>query len=152
MPVPTVMSANLIEWTVRMAMLVLAGLVTLAILGSIAAMSNDAATVAPAASRGTAAVEAAPQPLPAPPAEAVPAVPPAAPGAARRDPSPGAPAIAAGAAPPSSPGDDAERWLEAIAYGLLALAGLFAIGLVLLWRGLWQLGRIADALEARPRR
>jgi hypothetical protein len=37
-----------------------------------------------------------------------------------------------------------ERWLEAIAYALLAIAGLLALLLILLWRGVRALTRIAE--------
>jgi hypothetical protein len=141
----------MIEWTVRMVMLVLAGLVTLSILGSIAAMSNDAGG-GPDPVAGTRPVfDSAPQPAPAPRAETVPAGPsPGEPEADARGAAPDAGAIVV-AAPQPERERRPERWLEAIAYALLALAGLGAIGLVLLWRGLRRLGRIADALEARPR-
>jgi hypothetical protein len=38
-----------------------------------------------------------------------------------------------------------ERWLEAIAYALLAIAGLLALLLILLWRGVRALTGIAEA-------
>jgi hypothetical protein len=145
------MSANLVEWTVRMVMLVLAGLVTLSILGSIAAMSNGAGGGPDPAAGARPVLDGPPQPAPAPQPETVPAGPPPAepepdlPGA-----TPDAGTIAVAAPQPERDGGP-ERWLEAIAYALLALAGLGAIGLVLLWRGLRRLDRIAQALEARPR-
>jgi hypothetical protein len=52
------------------------------------------------------------------------------------------------AAPETS---DAGRWLEAITYSLLALVGLAALACLLLWRGLHQRRRIADALEILAR-
>jgi hypothetical protein len=147
------MTAGFFEWVVRTAMLVLAGLVTLSILGSIAALSNDSG-----ARRGSGAGNAPVQPVPvrdAAPEEASPEAGPRA-AAAADDTGPG-PVTAGGtgsgtivAAAPTAE-DGPERWLEAISYALLALAGLVAIGLLLLWRGARQLGRIADALEARPR-
>jgi hypothetical protein len=48
---------------------------------------------------------------------------------------------------PPEPVDPA-RWLESISYALLALAGLAAFACLLLWRGMHQQRRIADALEA----
>lgn len=146
----------MVEWTVRMVMLVLAGLVTLAILGSIAAMSNDAGNPAPAAPAGRPVLGPAPQPTPGPQPRPMPAQP-ARPAEATPPPAGTGQGAAAGpsdmaeAAPQAAPDRERERWLEAIAYGLLALAGLAAIGLVLLWRATRQLGRIADAVEARQR-
>ncbi|HZG09527.1 MAG TPA: hypothetical protein VEZ70_11170 [Allosphingosinicella sp.] len=139
------MATNFAEWLVRTVMLVLAGLVTLSILGSIAAMSNDAA---PGPARGPAERIAAPLPeqpqqpqQPSPPSAAAPSPteppaepPPAATGAGDFIPAP---------APPETR-SDCDRWLEAIAFALLAIAGLIAIALVLLWRGVAALRRIAD--------
>jgi ABC-type nickel/cobalt efflux system permease component RcnA len=47
---------------------------------------------------------------------------------------------------------DAARWLESIAYALIALVGLAALGLVLFWRALHHWRRSADALEAAHHR
>jgi hypothetical protein len=41
-----------------------------------------------------------------------------------------------------------ERWLEAIAYALMALVGLLGISTLILWRSLKERRRIAGALEA----
>lgn len=131
-------------------MLVLAGLVTLSILGSIAAMSNDVAAGAFTVERR------APQPVEAGP-EQVPSEP-----QPQSEPVPdegivegvatGAPGGAGAAlAVPPNPLDEIARWLEALTYALLALAGLAAIGLILLWQALRQLRRIADSAAARPR-
>jgi hypothetical protein len=57
--------------------------------------------------------------------------------------------VAAEGAPPSR--EDPGRWLEAIAYALLALAGLLAIALLLLASAVRDLRRIADALSDRAR-
>jgi hypothetical protein len=89
----------------------------------------------------------APEPAPSPPPEERANAPAAAPGTAGD----------VGAAAPGDPRqargeEDLARWLEAIAYALLALAGLAALGLVLLWRATRALGRIAAALEGRPQR
>lgn len=56
------MTSNLGEWVVRTVMLVLAGLVTLSILGSIAAMSNEAGV--PGLVRDRARPLPAPEPQP----------------------------------------------------------------------------------------
>ncbi|WP_167737384.1 hypothetical protein [Sphingomonas parva] len=145
------MPTNLAEWTIRMVMLVLAGLVTLSILGSLAAVSNDAAW----APRGFSSEpnEASTPPSQDRPASQVPesqmertaernAAPPASTeGGGVRSP--------ASATPAETTGQD--RWLEAIAYALLALAGLLALAILLLWRGLRHMRRIADAAEGRLR-
>jgi hypothetical protein len=137
------MALGLFEWTVRMVMLVLAGLVTLAILHAIHAMSSDAGRPAPAPPGRAAPMEQAAAPQPVEQKKAAPAPEPDAGGTALQD----GPAIAA--APPQD--DRLQRWVEAIAYALLALAGLAAIGLILLWQLLRQTRRLADAAEARPR-
>ena len=129
------MARGLIDWTVRTLMLVLAGLVTLSILGSIAAMSNEEA-------RPDFIFERT-RPAPAPPAEPPPASP-----EADREAAPGPTSKAPGAAPSSIaatlPEDRSERWLEAIAWTLLALAGLAALAVILLWQAVRQLRRIAE--------
>ncbi|HLL31415.1 MAG TPA: hypothetical protein VK403_10500, partial [Allosphingosinicella sp.] len=43
--------------------------------------------------------------------------------------------------------ENEERWLEAIAYALLALAGVGAIGVLMLWRAVRELRRIAGSRE-----
>ncbi|HEX9953724.1 MAG TPA: hypothetical protein VGB48_00730 [Allosphingosinicella sp.] len=138
------MASNVFEWVVRTAMLVLAGLVTLSIIGSIAAMSNQAGEIRLGDLRERPAM--APVPEAEPPPTAVETAPPAAPPA---DPAPvtTAPEAATGElvtapAPPEPPRP--ERWLEAIAFALLAIAGLLALLLILLWRGVSALNRIAD--------
>lgn len=142
---------SLFEWTVRTVMLVLAGLVTLAILHAIHAMSTDADAPAPApAGRWVPAEQAATQPepqqQPAPqPVEENAAAPATQPGA-------GGSGVQQGAVAAAPPQDERlQRWVEAIAYALLALAGLAAIGLILLWQLLRQTRRLADAAETRPR-
>ena len=138
------MGSNLVEWVIRTAMLVLAGLVTLSILGSIAAMSNEAATVAPGDLREQPVLTPPPQP-------SEPAPQPAPPPAEQAPPASTAEAATTGEqrvtvpAPPEPPRP--ERWLEAIAYALLAIAGLLALLLILLWRGVRALARIADRAE-----
>lgn len=117
-------------------MLVLAGMVTLSIIGSIAAI--------PSGSIGTRiGFEATELPVPV---EAVPEDEPA-PSAAQQEPGTLAPgpgeAVAVAAPQEREPRD----WLEAITYALIALAGLAGLGCLLLWRGLHQQSRIADALE-----
>ena len=141
------MASNLFDWLFRLVMLVLAGMVTLSILGSIAAISPDARVP------GFSVEQPRPPVRPDQEQEARPPEP-------RPEPTPreGAPQAEPGGqvatvAPAPEPGPDSEDWLEAIAYALLALCGLAAIGLLLLWKAVRQLRRIADepAFSARPR-
>lgn len=148
-PVPLPMVLGLVEWTVRMVMLVLAGLVTLAILHAMHAMSVDSGGgPAPAPPGRTVPMEqaatqeqSAPQPVEEQKAAQAP------------QPEAGGTAVQDGAVVAAAPAQDErlQRWVEAIAYALLALAGLAAIGLILLWQLIRQTRRLADAAEARPR-
>ncbi len=137
------MGRNLTEWVVRTVMLVLAGLVTLSILGSITAVSNQAGVPGFSGTRERPVSAPVPEREPAsePAADAAPPPPPA-------QQTPQADSGSAGelVAVPAPPEEERpERWLEAIAYALLAISGLLALLLVLLWRGVRALGRIADA-------
>lgn len=132
------MGSKLAEWVVRTVMLVLAGLVTLSILGSIAALSEQSGI--PGGFRERERPVAAPEPQPA---QAQPT-----PEAQQNTSTANSPAEGAGepSAVPAPPEEERpERWLEAIAYALLAIAGLLALLLILLWRGVRALGRIAEA-------
>jgi hypothetical protein len=129
-----------IDWFGRAVMLVLAGLVTLSIIGSIAAIPSGSIEnrigMAPAPKRLPPEAERAAERPAIDPIEGSRTDPAAAPG--RGQP------MAAPAPEPTDP----DRWLEAITYALLALAGLAALGCLLLWRGL---RRIADEVaRARP--
>ena len=139
------MATSFGEWMMRMVMLVLAGLVTLSLLGALAAMSNSAALdIAVERPRASVPV-AAPAERPAPTAP-TPATPADAGRAADLRSAPQENDMAReGAAAP----ERTSRWLEAIAYALLALAGLLGLAILLLWRGLRQLRRLADAAETR---
>jgi hypothetical protein len=132
---------GLVDWTVRTVMLVLAGLVTLSMLGALSAMSNDDARPGFIFAQRDAAPPEAPMPERAEQA----------PSAA--DPTSGEPvsnqATGLAAAPVPAGHDDSERWLEAIAWALMALAFLAALALLLLFEGVRQLRRIAAAAEAR---
>jgi hypothetical protein len=145
------MTSNLAEWVVRTVMLVLAGLVTLSILGSIAAMSNGAGVPDLRAARERPVLAPAPEPQPEPPAEPQPISPletsPPPPPQAQ---TPAGTELVAVPAPPEE--ERPERWLEAIAYALLAIAGLLALLLILLWRGVRALGRIANRAAPRQQR
>jgi hypothetical protein len=137
------MGSDLFDWVVRTTMLVLAGLVTLSILGSIAAMSNDAGMPGLPGGRDRPVLSPAPEPQPdaerQPPGNTAAAPPPT---QAAQAGSPSGGELVAVPAPPEEVRP--ERWLEAIAYALLAIAGLLALLLILLWRGVRALGRIAD--------
>ena len=137
------MTSNLGEWVVRTVMLVLAGLVTLSILGSIAAMSNQAGVPDLRTQRERPVLAPAPEPVPeqAQPQPGTTAGTPLAP-----TPQTEAPAGTELVAVPAPPEEERpERWLEAIAYALLAIAGLLALLLILLWRGVRALRGIAEA-------
>ena len=132
-----------LDWAVRTAMLVLAGLVSLSLLGAVAALTTPSSLPPATTAGGAPALDPAavpesstPQPdtVPQENGLAPEGQPPAA-GA-------GGEGVTVAAAPPPEP-DPLERWLEAIAYALLALAGLAAIGVLLLWRLLVELRRRA---------
>ena len=123
------------EWAIRVVMLVLAGLVTLAILGSIAAMSEDGRPGGFTVEADRPLVEGAPSARPEP------AAPPADPGNASAPPGDGTVSVAPARVAAAETADRPERWLEAIAYALLALAGLAALMLLLLWQILRELRR-----------
>jgi hypothetical protein len=112
------MPMTIFDWIARTAMLAMAGLVTLSILGAIAAMTHDGGTGFPGGERPLAEAEPAgdrdvqndsSSAGKADPAAS--AVASAGPGAAVRAPAP-------------APEDRIARWLEAIAYALLAIAGI----------------------------
>jgi hypothetical protein len=132
------------EWLGRVIMLVLAGMITLSIIGAIAAIPSGIVQ------DGIRMTER--EPLPAPPEQARPT--PLEPG-----PSPEAQAPdAAGqvvnhrsVAPAQPEPIDPAEWLESITYALLALVGIAAPATVILWRMLRERRRMADALEALSR-
>lgn len=126
------------DWLSRLVMLVLAGMVTLSIIGAIASI--------PSGSIGTRiGFERAEQPVPV---DAVPGdeVAEAVEQLEGNTTAAGAQTTVsvAAAAPPER---QAEDWLEAITYALIALAGLAGLGCLILWRSLHRQSRIADALE-----
>jgi hypothetical protein len=135
------------EWLGRVIMLVLAGMVTLSLIGAIASIPSGSLETRfgveprewpePSPSERIAAPPAsAQQPAPQPSPEAAPVVP--------------QPEMMA--VPQRKQPVDAARWLESIAYALIALVGLAALGLVLFWRALHHWRRSADALEAAHHR
>lgn len=127
-----------LDWLGRVIMLALAGLVTLSIIGAIAALPSGSG---PLADVGVVADDQPVSTAPSP-AEEAPA-----------DPSNGSDrGLSAGNTEPalaSVPEPEPHRWLETIAYALLALVGLGALGIVQLWRAARSWRRIADALESR---
>ena len=131
------MKPGIIDWLGRAAMLVLAGMVTLAIIGSIAAIPSESLESRmgiESRERDTIVEEARPE---AP--------------ERRPEANSSAPSDTEAAVEPPSPlpPDEAEpaRWLEAITYALLALVGIAALATLILWRGLRERRRIADAVE-----
>src|SRR5687767_8986979 len=120
------MPTTIFDWIARTAMLVMAGLVTLSILGSIAAMTNDPGTGFATGDRPVIEGERA-QDREAAPARAGPEEG----NVAAAAPAEGQGATAVAARPAGE--DKTARWLEAIAYALLALAGIGALGVLMLW-------------------
>ncbi len=137
------------EWLGRVVMLVLAGMITLSIIGAINAIPSGI-MLAPPRVQPTEWPQPQPdRPLPpAPPPNAEPLPPEAAPA----QPSPTSPAGELVAVPRQPERPAAADWLEAITYTLLALAGLLALGIVFLARALHHWRRSADALELLARR
>lgn len=136
---------NTLDWVSRVVMLVLAGLVSLSIIGSIAAipsgsiasLDDDGPSYGPSPTRTT-------EPDQQQSFEA-----------ARGDQAPGMAGGEAGTAIEVAPKEeeaDPARWLEAITYALIALVGLAALATLILWRTLHERRRIADALEHLARR
>jgi hypothetical protein len=131
------------EWLGRVIMLVLAGMVTLSLIGAIASIPSGSIET-------RLGVERRDWPEPSPPGGS------SAPAPGPEQPAPEPPQAAAPAAPRSEmaavsqlkPPAEAARWLESIAYALIALVGLAALGLAILWRALHHWRRSADALEA----
>ncbi len=132
------------DWVGRVVMLALSGMITLSIIGAIAAIPSGSLPQDIRFERkGWPVPEPREGPLPAPRAQPQPQ--------AERVPPPEAamPSQAVTVAPaPEKPVEPAD-WLEAIFYALLALVGLAALAVLLLWRALIQWRRSADALETR---
>jgi hypothetical protein len=130
------------EWLGRVVMLVLAGMITLSIIGAIAAIPYGSNL--PRQIGLEHPIPPAPRPQPTP---------------TRTDPSAAPDNVTAPTDPdqagsvtiaPARPErDNSAEWLEVIAYALLALAGLGALALLLLWRMFQQHRRVAEALERR---
>jgi hypothetical protein len=151
------------DWLGRVVMLVLAGMITLSIIGAIASIPSQSIEtrlgVASAPTEWPQPRPSEPAPVPAAPPEAEPLAP-APPPQSRIEPQPApppppqaaAPAAQAQLAPAPRPRPTAADWLEAITYALIAIAGLLAFALLLLFRALGHWRRSADALEALSRR
>lgn len=139
------MGYGFFDWLGRVIMLVLAGLTTLSIIGAIAAIPSGSPVQTSLGMEPRAWSE--PQP-PAPP-EPVPSepAPPAPPQTQPQAPAAQPPASTTAIPIPPPPPNPIERWLEAIAYALLAIAGILAFATLLLWRALGHWRRSADALE-----
>jgi hypothetical protein len=130
------MPKTIFDWIARTAMLAMAGLVTLSILGAIAAMTSDPGTRF-AAPRDRPVVEGKPA------EEREVAQAPLPPGAGNVAAASGAGGRAGTAiVAKASTEDKKERWLEAIAYALLGIAGIAALGVLMLYNVVRELRRI----------
>ena len=135
------MTGGFIDWAGRVVMLALAGLVTLSIIGSLAAIGTGSLDTR----SGVEPQAVPPDQRPLPQYEVQ---------QPERGDSAGAEAgqaLGTAAVPASPQPVEATRWLEAISYALLALVGVAALATLLLWRGLRERRRIADALDAIAR-
>jgi hypothetical protein len=133
------MPTTIFDWAVRTAMLAMAGLVTLSILGAIDAMTDDT---------GTRFAVPGDRPLiegaQAEDRQRAQAPPPPEPGHSAEGPQSGPRGGAGVVAEAAAPEDEEERWLEAIAYALLALAGIGALGVLMLSNVVRELRRIGS--------
>lgn len=128
------MPTTIFDWVARTAMLAMAGLVTLSILGAIAAMTNDTGTrFVPPGDRPVVEGERVEEPE----AAQSPSRPTEGGNAVAGAPAPGS-SVTAAAAPPA-PEDKVARWLEALTYALLALVGVGALAVLMLWNILREL-------------
>lgn len=129
------MSTTIFDWIVRTAMLAMAGLVTLSILGAIATMTNDAGTGFAGGDRPLIEADRAQEREAAQaPREAAEAG-----NDATAVPAQGESGTIVAAR--AAPDDKVARWLEAIAYALLALAGIGSLGVLMLWSLVRELRR-----------
>jgi hypothetical protein len=131
------------DWLGRVIVMVLAGMITLSIIGSIAAIpSGSVPSKARVDPRDRPRPEVREQPVrPSPPPAARPQPP-----QPQRTITTATQGKFVAPAPERPP--QAAEWLETIAYALFALVGLAALATILLWRALFQWRRSADALEA----
>ncbi len=138
------MTPRFFDWLGRVIMLVLAGMITLSIIGSIAAIPSGSIETRMGIEQAqwpAPQPETQPRPVPPEPVQQQPAE------TAPQPAAPPAPAMVPARAPAPSPPPDPARWLEAITYALIALAGIAAFATILFWRALGHWRRSADALE-----
>jgi hypothetical protein len=134
------MGRTALDTLVRIVAMVLAGMVTLSILGAIAAMSEGG---------GRPAFPLDPRPTSMPEPRTQAPAPEPAQGGLRRSATPGETTVTVAVPPqPPSPGERSAQWLEVIAYVLFAIAFLAALLALILWRMAAALRRSADAMEA----
>jgi hypothetical protein len=138
-----IMPTTIFDWIARTAMLAMAGLVTLSILGAIAAMTNDPG-IRFAAPRDRPVIEGVreardeqePAQAPSRPAER---------GDSAAEGPAGGEVVAVAPAPPALD-DKVARWLEALTYALLALVGVGALAVLVLLNILRELRRTGRSL------
>jgi hypothetical protein len=130
------MPTTIFDWIARTAMLVMAGLVTLSILGAIATMTSDPGTGFAGGDRPLIEADRAEERE----AARAPQQPVDRGNAAAAVPAPGGSGTIVAARP--APEDTVARWLEAIAYALLAIAGVGALVVLMLWQAVRELRRI----------
>ena len=134
------MRRTALDTLVRIVAMVLAGMVTLSILGAIAAMSEGGG-------RPAFPLDPRPSAMPEPRAQA--AAPEPTEGGLRRSGTPAESAVTVAVPPqPPSAQERSAQWLEVIAYVLFAIAFLAALLTLILWRMTAALRRSADAMEA----
>ncbi|URW75225.1 hypothetical protein M9980_11835 [Sphingomonas donggukensis] len=126
---------KIVDWLARTMMLVLASMATLALIGSLASVSNTNLRDA-----FPGAVE---RPEPGGAMESQPTAPAAPPSADPSSAQAGQP-VRVAAPPPADRTDEIARWLKALTYAVLALAAFAAAGVVALARIAGHLGRVAD--------
>jgi hypothetical protein len=132
------------DWAGRVVMLALSGMITLSIIAAIAAIPSGSLPQ-------NVRFERERWPVPEPREDPLPAPRPQPQAERGAPPEAAMPSQAVTVAPaPERPVEPAD-WLEAIFYALLALVGLAALAVLLLWRAVIQSRRSADALEARGR-
>jgi hypothetical protein len=129
------MRMSLLDWVGRVTGLVLAMMVTLSIIGAIAAIPSSSLDGRLGFDRGIPGWD---EPRDVRPAAVPPPAPEAGPAAAGKG-----VVVASPATAPARTGV-ADQWLEVIAYSLLALVCLGALATLLLWRALRELRRIGE--------
>ena len=129
-----------LDWLVRLVLMVISALATLALVGSLASVSNTPLGQAFPGDVSTRQDEPRDPSNPqadAPPARPDAASPVDAPTISRADRRPGTPVF-------QEKREDLARWLKALTYAVLALAGFAAAGLIALVRIARNLGRLAE--------